>query len=63
MRGEGLHDVEFYAGVAGKAVEGEVGVPRRVVVCGVVYDAGGGLGRDEGGLGEIWGTHRFALPR
>ena len=52
VRGEGLDDVEFYAGVAGEAVEGEVRVPRGVVVCGVVYDAGGGLGRGDGGLGR-----------
>jgi hypothetical protein len=37
--GEGVHDVEFYAGVACEAIQGEVGITLRVVVCRVVDDA------------------------
>jgi hypothetical protein len=37
--GEGVHDVEFYAGVTREAVEGHVRVALGIVVCSVVDDA------------------------
>lgn len=61
VRGEGFDDVEFHAGVAGEAVEGEVGVSRGVVVCGVVYDAGFSSGLGIGIGMEAWGDEQVRI--